>query len=207
MCPIFRFSMAEEASPRAKANLMRGLFTQELQPDQLADDELKAVADLCIHCHQCRDECPTEVDIPKLMVEYKAQYVATNGLPFSDWLLSRTDLLASWVVSFRSLANFVIANRRLRWLLERVTGIAQGRKLPRLAKRSFLTTARRRRLTRSSRRGGQKVLYFTDIYANWFDTELAEALVDRLSTQRSDRLCAPEPSAIGNVADIGRSHR
>jgi len=35
----------------------------------------------------------------------------------------------------------------------------------------------RRRLTRPTRRSGRKVLYFVDIYANWFDVQLAEALV------------------------------
>ncbi len=178
MCPIFRFAPAEEASPRAKANLMRGLFTQQIHPDELADDDMKDIADLCVNCHQCRDECPAGVDIPKLMIEYKAQYVATNGLPYSDWILSRLDLFAPWICSFRSVANFAIGNRRMRWLLQKLTGIAQGRKLPRVSARSFIASARRRRLTRPSRSNGQKVLYFTDVYANWFDSDLGDSLVD-----------------------------
>ena len=177
MCPIFRFAPAEEASPRAKANLMRGLFSGQLVPEQLADDGIKAIADLCVNCHQCRSECPAEVDIPKLMIEYKAQYVATNGLSFHDWLMCRTDVFAKWASRMRTFANFAIGNRRMRWLLERLTGVAQGRKLPKIAKRSFLASAKRQRLTKPSRGGGQKILYFTDVYANWFDVELAEAVV------------------------------
>ncbi|MEM7315254.1 MAG: anaerobic glycerol-3-phosphate dehydrogenase subunit C, partial [Planctomycetota bacterium] len=177
MCPIFRFAPAEEASPRAKANMMRGIFTGTISPEQLADDELKQVADLCVNCHQCRDECPAGVDIPKLMIEYKAQYVATNGLTFSDWILSRLDLLAPIASRLRPFANYAIGNRRMRWLLERITGLAQGRKLPRIATRPFLAIAKRRRLTRPERSGGQKVLYFTDLYANWFDLDIAEAFV------------------------------
>ena len=34
MCPIFRFAPAEEASPRAKANLMRGILSGELAPSR-----------------------------------------------------------------------------------------------------------------------------------------------------------------------------
>ena len=79
MCPIFRFAPREEASPRAKANLLRAIFTGRLDAAELSQDRLKAVADLCVHCHQCRLECPAGVDIPKLMAETKAQYVATNG--------------------------------------------------------------------------------------------------------------------------------
>ena len=54
MCPVFRLSPREEASPRAKANLMRGIVTGQLDPKQLATDDFKEVADLCVNCHQCR---------------------------------------------------------------------------------------------------------------------------------------------------------
>ncbi len=58
MCPIFRFAPAEEASPRAKANLIRGLLTGQLPPDAIRKPDFKAVADLCVNCHMCRLECP-----------------------------------------------------------------------------------------------------------------------------------------------------
>ncbi len=177
MCPIFRFSPGEEASPRAKANLMRSLLTQDVSEADLVSDELKSVADLCVNCHQCRDECPAGVDIPKLMMECKAQYVRTNGLSLADLMMSRLDLLLGVAQRLRPITNFVLANRRARWLLEKLTGIAQRRKLPKIAKRTFLSHAHRRQLTRPSQGTGRKVLYFTDAYANRFDTALAKALV------------------------------
>ena len=93
MCPVFRLSPREEASPRAKANLMRGIVTGNLSTEMLASDEFKEVADLCVNCHQCRFECPAQVDIPKLMVEAKAQYFSANGMKISDLILTRLDLL------------------------------------------------------------------------------------------------------------------
>ncbi len=177
MCPIFRIAPAEEASPRAKANLMRAILTGQLDPAQLTQDALKEVADLCVNCHQCRLECPAGVDIPKLMIECKAQYVATNGLRPSDMLLARLDGVSALASNFRTLANWSLGNRQMRWLLQATLGIAQGRKLPRLAPTSFLRSAQRRRLTRPARRSGQKVLYFADTYANYFDVQLAECFV------------------------------
>jgi Fe-S oxidoreductase len=177
MCPIFRFAPAEEASPRAKANLVRGLLTGRLTPTDLVDDEWKQVSDLCVHCYQCRTECPAGVDIPKLVLECKAQYVASNGLRFDDWLLTRLDLVAAWASRFRPLANHLIGSAQMRWVIEKTIGIARQRKLPRIARRSYLQIAHRQRLTRPTRSDGPKVLYFTDLYANWFDVQLAEALV------------------------------
>ncbi|HEY1602958.1 MAG TPA: anaerobic glycerol-3-phosphate dehydrogenase subunit C [Pirellulales bacterium] len=177
MCPIFRFAPAEEASPRAKANLIRGVLTGTLDPKTLASDDFKEVADLCVNCQMCRLECPAGVDIPKLMIEGKAQYVANNGLRLDDWVLSRIDLVGVIGGLLSPFTNWVIRNRQARWFVEKVLGIAQRRKLPRFASRNFIRRAARRRLTNPTRRTGRKVLYFVDVYANYHDPQLAEALV------------------------------
>jgi Fe-S oxidoreductase len=72
----------------------------------------------------------------------------------------------------------------MRWILERTLHIAQNRKLPRLASRSFMRWAQRRRLTRTVSTKQRKVMYFVDTYANWFDPELGEALVAVLQHNR-----------------------
>ena len=177
MCPIFRYGPREEASPRAKANILRAVLTGRLDPTELEGEDLKQIADLCVNCHQCRLECPAQVDIPKLMVECKSQYVMTNGLRPTDWFLAHLDWLCACASFFHPVANWAIRNRQMRWLIERTLGIAQGRKLPRFSSRSFVRKAHRRRLTRPTRRSGRKVLFFLDIYANWSDIELAESLV------------------------------
>ena len=177
MCPIFRFQSREEASPRAKANLLRGILAGELGLENLAGEGLKAVADLCVNCHQCRLECPANVDIPKVVLETKAQYVAASGLPWSDWLLTRLDGAAAWGSWLRPLANWTLGNRQARWFLEKIFGLSRFRKLPRIARRSFQRIAQRNRWTRSSRHEGRRVLYFADTYANWFDVSIAEATV------------------------------
>ena len=135
MCPVFHYGPREEATPRAKANLMRAVLNGQLDPAELTSEMLKKVADLCVHCHQCRLECPAAVDIPKLMVECKSQYVATNGLSLTDWFMVHLDWLCSWGVRLNTIANWAIANRQARWLMERILGVAQGRKLPRFATR------------------------------------------------------------------------
>ena len=54
----------------------------------MATDDFKQVADLCVNCHQCRQECPANVDIPKLMIEAKAAYVRVNGLRPTDSMMT-----------------------------------------------------------------------------------------------------------------------
>jgi len=177
MCPIFRFAPGEEASPRAKANLMRAVLSGQIPAAELASENFKSVTDLCVHCHMCRLECPATVDIPKLMMEAKGAYALTNGLRTTDWLMSRVDRL-SWLGSHLApLANWALTNRVARWLMEKSLGVAARRKLPRFSARTFLRTARSKRLTKPTRRDVSKVLYFVDTYANYHDPQLGEALV------------------------------
>jgi len=177
MCPIFRFSPAEESSPRAKANLIAGVLSGAIELSTLTGEPFKSVADLCVHCQMCRLECPSRVDVPRLMREGKGAYMASNGLRLADWTMTRLDKLAALASMFAPLANWAIGNRQMRWLLEKTLGIAHGRKLPRVASRSFLRRMARRRLTRPTRHTGRKVLYFVDVYANYHDPQLATALV------------------------------
>ena len=183
MCPMFRSTRGEEASPRAKANLVRGLMSGKL-PIQLAEsDEMKAIADLCFHCHQCKIDCPASVDIPKLMIEIKSQYTATNGLRLNDRLLSRLDALTAMASRMPLLANWALENRYSRWFLEKTTGIAQGRRLPSIARQPFMRWASRNRLSRPNRGAGRKVLYLVDHYANWNNPLVGIALVEVLQHQ------------------------
>ncbi|MGE0537344.1 MAG: anaerobic glycerol-3-phosphate dehydrogenase subunit C [Pirellulales bacterium] len=177
MCPIFRFAPAEEASPRAKANLLRGVVTGDMPADTLSTHEARAVADLCVNCHQCRLECPANVDIPRLVLEAKAAHVATHGLHFRDWVFARIDAVSAIGQRLAPLFNRLVGNRQARWLAERLFGIARARKVPRFATQTFLDRARRRGLTRPTRRTGPKVLYFVDTYANYHDPQLGDALV------------------------------
>ncbi len=197
MCPIFRFAPGEEASPRAKANLIRAVLTGALAPQTLASDAFKTVADLCVNCQMCRLECPASVDIPKLMIEAKANYVATNGLRLDDWIMTRLETVGAVGGLFSPVTNWIIRNRQARWIVEKAFGIAQRRKLPRFAPRSFLRRAVRRRLTQPTRRSGRKVLYFVDVYANYHDPQLAEAFVAVLEHNGVPVFAHPDQRASG----------
>ena len=204
MCPIFRNSPREESSPRAKANLMRAVATGRLPASDLAKDELKSIADLCVNCHQCRIECPAGVDIPKLMVEAKAQYFAINGLKLSDWLLVRLDLLYEFAGRMPRLANMMLRSRAFRWVLDRLLGIAEGRKLPGFAHGTFLRWATRQRLDKrdNNKQGGRKkVAYFADAFVNWNDPELGQAFVRILQHNGID-VIVPNDQEVSGMSMI-----
>jgi Fe-S oxidoreductase len=196
-CPMFRILPIEEASPRAKANLLRGVLTGVLDPSDLALDRAKEIADLCFGCHQCRLECAASVDIPKIVGEIKAQYVATNGLKLSDLLMSRIERVASFASHMPTLANYVMRSRTWRWILERAFGLSQARSLPPLASKSFLRYAAGRRWHKPSSHGWTKVVYFVDHYATYHDVELGVALAEVLLHNQIDLFVPPRQVASG----------
>ncbi len=197
MCPMFRLLPSEEASPRSKANLMRAIFSGTLPPETLAQDSFKEIVDLCVHCHQCRLDCPASVDIPKLMVEAKSQYFAVNGLRISDWIITRLDWLYEIIGLSPMITNFMLRNAASRWLLDRLFGISQVRKLPLMDRQTFLRWAQRNRLHKPTHQSTRRVVYFVDAYVNWNNVELGKALVHILKHHGIEVLVPPQQNVSG----------
>jgi FAD/FMN-containing dehydrogenase/Fe-S oxidoreductase len=206
MCPIYRATHTEAATPRAKANLMRYLLQAGENVPPLSADEVRAVADLCVNCKMCASECPAHVNIPKLMLEAKAANVARHGLDRASWALARTETFARLGSTFAFLTNSALASRGFRWLLEKMFGISRRRRLPRFASQHFLRRARRRGWSRPPRSGRPRVAYFVDVFATYNDPSIAEAAVAVLHhngveayVPRGQRGCGMAPLACGDI--------
>ena len=178
MCPSFRALRTEEASPRTQANLLRQVATGAVDPRLWGSEELKANANLCIHCQACRTECPAGIDISSMMIEAKAAYVEEHGLAPTDWFLSRVDFWSGIASKFPILWNSLLKSGPTRWLIERTFGLSRHRSLPRAHRTPFLRRADRLGLTKARPQApGPRVAYFVDVFANHFDQELAESVV------------------------------
>jgi FAD/FMN-containing dehydrogenase/Fe-S oxidoreductase len=197
MCPRFRENPAEEASPRAKADVMAGLLAGQLDPKSISSEAVRAVADTCFNCHRCRSDCAAGVDIPAIVMELKAAHYAANSTRLAPWLLTRIDSLSAAAGRVRPLANWALANPQARWVMEKTLGIARGRKLPAVSGTSFLRWAAKRGLTRPSRRSGPRVLYFLDTYARRHDPLLGQAFVSVLERNGIGVFIDPRQVASG----------
>ncbi len=211
MCPIFRATHSEDATPRAKANLLRHLL-QEPDAKALGSNAVREVADLCVNCKMCRRECPAHVNVPKLMLEAKAAHVAEHGLSRADWVLARTESFAGFGSDFAFLVNTALSSRSVRWLLEKLFGVSRRRRLPRFASRSFLQRAEQRGWTQLPRSGRPSVAYFVDVFANYNDPLIAEAVVKVLHYNGFDVYvpkdqvgCGMAPLAQGDVESARES--
>jgi FAD/FMN-containing dehydrogenase/Fe-S oxidoreductase len=196
-CPRYREDPCEEASPRAKADAVAAVLAGTVDPRTLSSDAMRALADTCFNCHQCRTDCAAGVDIPALVMELKAAHHDAHSIDVGRWLLSRVDTLSALAGRAPGLSNWALANPQMRWLLEKTLGLAAGRKLPPFAGRQFMRWAARRGITRPSRRSGLRVLYFLDTYARWHDPLLAQAFVSVLERNGIGVFVDPRQVASG----------
>jgi len=209
MCPIYKVTRREHASPRAKANLLRAVITGALDPVRsYADDALKAVADYCIECGMCAVECPSNVDIPKLMLEAKSRYRTARRAPPVEFLLGHAETV-SRVGRFAAPVTNRLANRPLlRRLAEPLLGIDRRRVMAPFARRTFASMAETG--IRAARGGTSSsapcassrpteepaVVYFYDLYANYNDPALA-LVVRQILEAHGVRVIVPKQRASG----------
>jgi FAD/FMN-containing dehydrogenase/Fe-S oxidoreductase len=218
MCPTYKATRREHASPRAKANLLRAVITGGLDPEGTYGlDSFKTVTDYCIECGMCAVECPSSVDIPKLMLEAKSKYRAAHRATPVEALLGRAETLSRLGSLAAPLANRAAKSPLLRRLAEPLVGIDRRRAMAPFARKTYpsLVAARRIGGTGSmvpvEQRGatGQAgadraeeppvtplVVYFYDLFARYNDPELA-ATVERLLRAHGRRVVLPEQRASG----------
>lgn len=175
MCPVFRATGDEAATPRAKANLFKHLG----EGGRLDGDDVAAVARLCTGCRMCRDECRAKVDVPKLMLEAKAARYEEHGFHRREWLFARAESIARFAGQFSWTMNTLLGTRWSRWLLEKGFGLSRKRRLPRFTHRTFLRRAWWAGWTRRAALppDAKKVAYFVDVFANYCDPAIGEATV------------------------------
>lgn len=203
MCPFVTDGTLEDVAPRAKAAILRRAICSDGPGDLLQSESIRPVIESCFNCKQCQLECPSEVDIPRIVLEARAQFVRAHGLTRTQWLLSRVHTWAPLVSRVAMLANPLLRYRPVRLLLERLTGLAAARRLPAFAHTSFLNSPRVRRADNSAAPGSPlpTVVYFVDYFANFHDPELAEAFC-RVLEHNGFRVYVPPDQTVSGMSMV-----
>lgn len=206
MCPVFRAMGDELGCSRTKANLLRFWITGLISDEDFESEDFKRLLDLCINCKMCSVQCPSGVDISKLIIEARAEYGKRKGFSRAVHLLSRNRYMSMMGNMFAPMANAVIALPPFKWLLEKTVGIDRMRTLPRFAFGTFIRKGRKYLKNCSPiAQPVDKVAYFTDCYVNYNDHELGFAVLKTLRHNDIDviipkQLPAPVPAMMyGNI--------
>jgi FAD/FMN-containing dehydrogenase/Fe-S oxidoreductase len=175
MCPVYKQTRDEAATPRAKANILRALISGALDDRCLYDTAVRQVMAQCVNCGSCLTECPSNVNIPKLAMEAKAQYHRRFGVPLAERLTAHVETAARALHPFAPLISPLTRRPPVRRAAARLTGLEASRELVEFSARTLFDR------TTSDRPGpGPSVLYYAGCYAAFIRPELGLSAVKLL---------------------------
>ncbi len=144
MCPSFMATGDEEHSTRGRANALRLVLSGALPPGELTGRKLYDTFDLCLQCKGCKAECPSNVDVAKMKMEFLHKYHAEHGMPLGARLMADVARLNRWGSALAPFSNWLRNVPGAAMLLQRIAGIDARRPLPRFERNHFRQWFRRR---------------------------------------------------------------
>lgn len=144
------------------------------------------VVDECYYCKLCFNHCPYtpphqyDLDFPHLMILWKKRLAAERGVRRRDRLLIKTDLIGTLGSLTAPLTNWLLCNRLVRLLVEKVAGVHRDRKVLHFSGETFPRWFGRRAPSKPSGPPSRKVALFSSCLVNYQATDIGKATVQVL---------------------------
>ncbi|RAK02206.1 FAD/FMN-containing dehydrogenase [Larkinella arboricola] len=202
MCPSYMATRNEKETTRGRANILREMLTLSPKENRFDNKEIKEVYDLCLACKGCKAECPSNVDVAKLKMEFLQHYQDANGVPFRSRLVANfasLSGLASWVPWAY---NAVLGTESLRRVANRVIGFHPDRTMPLLHSttlRKWVKSLESGATVKSGKAHSSKVYLFCDEFTNFNDVEVGKKAV-LLLKKLGYEVIIPEHGESGRAA-------
>lgn len=129
-CPVFVATGEEEATARAKANLLRGIISGKIDNNTFDTDHFYEIMNYCLNCGQCLTDCPTNVNIPGMAVLAKEKLHEKRPFKINEVILQNGKLVSSLASKLPAVSNSTLKIPALRKVIEAGIGIHNERKFP-----------------------------------------------------------------------------
>jgi FAD/FMN-containing dehydrogenase/Fe-S oxidoreductase len=180
MCPSFMATRDEMHVTRARANMLREIFTRSSDVDPFQNEEIHEVLDLCLSCKGCKSECPSDIDIAKLKGEFLQHYYDKHGVPMRSRMIANFNKFAKLNSIFPQAYNFMFSNPITAPIIKKLTGFAQHRSVPPLSLQTVRSWYKKNNQNLNSGDKG-KVYVFCDEFTNYLDAEIGITMIKLLN--------------------------
>ncbi len=149
---------------------------------------------LCTGCGVCTSVCPNNVAIADIITLAKKDISSkANTFKFGQWILQRPLLISRFGGKLPRTSNFLLGNRIIRSIVERLLCIHKDAPLPTFKERSFSKWLRNYHQPH-----GKKIAYFAGCTVDTYDPVVGISLVKILnhlgySVEAPERLCCSLP--------------
>jgi Fe-S oxidoreductase len=157
MCPSFMVTRDEEHSTRGRANALRLALSGQLPAGALTSQRMFEVMDLCLMCKGCKAECPSNVDVAKLKMEFLAQYYTRHQVPVQTWMTANVAWINRIGSACAPVSNW-LPHLMSRQTLQLFSGVDPRRSLPKFYRKSFGKWFRKHRKPAEAGTAGRVVL-------------------------------------------------
>ncbi|HUX84682.1 MAG TPA: FAD-linked oxidase C-terminal domain-containing protein [Chitinophagaceae bacterium] len=169
MCPSYMATRDEKDTTRARANILREFLTRSTRPNRFNHKEIYEVMDLCLSCKGCKSECPSNVDVAKLKMEFLQQYYDSNGTPLRARIIGGFSGMNRAASKFPWLYNTLVTLTPTASLIKSFCGFAAKRPLPLLHHTTLRRWFRWHMVPPPDPKMG-KLYLFCDEFTNYNDT-------------------------------------
>lgn len=177
MCPSYMATRNEKDTTRARANILREFLTHSTKENKFDHKEIYEVLDLCLACKGCKSECPSNVDVAKLKMEFLQHYHDANGVPMRTWLIGNFRMMTSLAALAPGIYNFLVKTPFTSKLIKKIIGFAPDRSMPTLERKTLRKWLRQNPQVAPQNR---KVYLFVDEFTNYNDTYVGIKAVNLL---------------------------
>ena len=211
MCPVFKGLGNEVDSCRGRNNLLRWMLKTEglAKEFEFTDEYRDAVYKHCIQCKMCSVDCPSNVDVGKLMAEARARYAQVRGLPKGYGFFMDLDKYGEMGCKHAGLSNWMLKNRFCRVLIEWLSGIDRYRTFPPFSSKTFREVFSEYEPILRKRDLNSEAVFFYDTFLNYNNPDLGMAIV-KILERNGVRAVIPEqkssglPALVEGAPDIGK---
>ncbi|MFC2076532.1 FAD-binding and (Fe-S)-binding domain-containing protein [candidate division KSB1 bacterium] len=179
MCPSFIATGDEKHNTRGRANALRLAITGRFGPEGLTDKGVYEAMELCLACKSCKSECPSNVDMAKLKMEFLQKYHDRHGSSVKEKLVVSSPKAAKLFSGpLAAIVNPIQGTKLFRLFLEILAGIDRRRILPSYAREPFIRWFDNREGIKSDK----KVVLFDDCYMNYYEPKVGRGAVELLES-------------------------
>tara|TARA_B100000315_G_scaffold259223_1_gene314340 strand:- start:4739 stop:6853 length:2115 start_codon:yes stop_codon:yes gene_type:complete len=150
-------------------------------------------AHLCFSCGLCKEICPAEIDIPRMISKVKEMDVQAEGQLLVNRVLEKYETMAPFASYIAPVWNWVMHRETVRTLMEKVAGIDRTRALPQFKRQRFSKWYRNKRQGYTS--DTSKVVLFVDFFGEYIEPEVPIALVELLASANVDVILPPQKTS------------
>ena len=177
MCPSYRATREERYSTRGRARLLSEMLRGEIIRDGWRSEEVRKALELCLACKGCKSDCPTHTDMATYKAEFMHQHYRGRLHPRQAYSMGWIHRWARAASLAPRLVNLLTHTPGLSALLKWAGGVAQGREIPKFARRTFRKWFARRSAAAGAR---GRVILWADTFNNHFQPGSAAAAVEVL---------------------------